>query len=478
MKSNLLIKFITPYLIAGILSFFFVSIMGERQAYDYALKQSEVTLYEEATTIAETYASTYYSGDLTGAALRNQLTTVSTYLHCDVFLILTDGRILVSTLSGVADRIALFDATDYGANQYKIDTFYDVYDTQVLSSYYPVVYEYSTKGYVVLTKSVDRIRSEADSTFNYNYITLLVCYALGAVFIPIYYVSVTRPIRKITKTTARYAKGDYSEKINIHTNDEIGRLSDSLDYMATELQSLNEYQKKFIANISHDFRSPLTSIKGYLEAMLDGTIPPELQEKYLNIVITETERLTKLTNNLLTINNVTEQGMVLDTSDFDIVDMIKKIIETFEGTCAKKKIKFKLVFSDKELYVTADFQKIEQVLYNLIDNAIKFSNPNSSILISANEKNDKIMISVKDFGIGIPKDSISKIWERFYKTDLSRGKDKKGTGLGLSIVKEIITAHNEYIDVISTEGVGTEFIFALPRAKKDTPGLLTGTLLS
>lgn len=107
--------------------------------------------------------------------------------------------------------------------------------------------------------------------------------------------------------------------------------------MAAEVNSLNEYQKKFIANISHDFRSPLTSIKGYLEAMLDGTIPPEMQEKYLGIVISETERLTKLTNNLLTINNVTDEGMILDISDFDIIATIKKTIETFQGTCEKKK---------------------------------------------------------------------------------------------------------------------------------------------
>lgn len=139
-------------------------------------------------------------------------------------------------------------------------------------------------------------------------------------------------------------------KINIKHNDEIGRLSDSLDYMAAEINSLNEYQKKFIANISHDFRSPLTSIKGYLEAMLDGTIPHEMQEKYLGIVISETERLTKLTNNLLTINNVTDEGMILDISDFDIIATIKKTIETFQGTCEKKKSNSNLSFRIKNLW--------------------------------------------------------------------------------------------------------------------------------
>ena len=145
--------------------------------------------------------------------------------------------------------------------------------------------------------------------------------------------------------------------------------------------------------------------------------------------------------------------------------MIKQIALSFEGTFKKKKLVLNLVFSEKEQFVRADMDKIQQVLYNLIDNAGKFSNPESSIRITTEEKGNKVVIAVKDYGIGIPKESIGRIWDRFYKTDISRGKDKKGTGLGLSIVKEIITAHEENISVVSTEGVGTEFIFSLPQAE-------------
>ena len=236
--------------------------------------------------------------------------------------------------------------------------------------------------------------------------------------------------------------------------------------MANELNTLEDDQRKFVSNVSHDFRSPLTSIKGYIEAMLDGTIPVEMQEKYLNIILFETERLNKLTNSLLELNKFGTKGVILDISDFDINNMIKMTVQTFEGKCKEKRISFNLILTGKELFVTADYDKIQRVLYNLIDNAIKFSHNDSAITIETTEKNEKIFISVKDTGIGIPKDSIKKIWERFYKTDLSRGKDKKGTGLGLAIVKEIVQAHDENINVISTEGVGTEFIFTLPIAKK------------
>lgn len=201
--------------------------------------------------------------------------------------------------------------------------------------------------------------------------------------------------------------------------------------------------------------------------MLDGTIPPELNEKYLKILLNETDRLNKLTSSLLALNNLNIKGMVLDKIDFDIHSVIKHTAETFEGTCTAKRISIELILTGDTLYVFADMGQIQQVLYNLLDNAIKFSPDNSSIIIETTEKNDKIFISVKDSGIGIPKDDLKLIWDRFYKSDSSRGKDKKGTGLGLSITKEIIQAHNENINVISTEGVGSEFLFTLPKSKKN-----------
>ncbi len=271
------------------------------------------------------------------------------------------------------------------------------------------------------------------------------------------------PLKKITDGANEYAAGNLKYRIEITSRDEMGYLADTLNYMSDKLDQMEEYQRNFIANVSHDFRSPLTSIKGYLEAILDGTIPPEMQEKYLTRVITETERLNKLTEGMLTLNSLDKKGL-LNRTNFDINRVIKDTAASFEVICGKKDLSFDLTFADSIQMVYADLGKIQQVLYNLIDNAIKFSHSGSTIYIQAFPKHEKIFVSVKDTGIGIPKDSLKKIWERFYKTDLSRGKDKRGTGLGLSIVKEIIQSHGENIDVISTEGVGTEFIFSLPRS--------------
>lgn len=192
-----------------------------------------------------------------------------------------------------------------------------------------------------------------------------------------------------------------------------------------------------------------------------------MHEKYLGIVLNETERLTKLTNSLLTLNNLNTKGMLLDRTDFNINKVIRNTAASFEGTCLKKTIAIELILTGDEMYVNADMGKIQQVLYNLIDNAIKFSHHDSVIKVETSVKKSKLFISVKDTGIGIPKDDLKLIWDRFYKSDLSRGKDKKGTGLGLSIVKEIINCHGEHINVISTEGVGSEFIFSLPLSAKN-----------
>ncbi len=327
----------------------------------------------------------------------------------------------------------------------------------------PITGNYNTYGYVLVHLPVSKIHDEANGALNVVYITAAVIYLLSLIILLVFTKTVYFPLKKITVGANEYAAGNLTYQIDLKTHDEMGYLADTLNYMSGELNKMEEYQRKFIANVSHDFRSPLTSIKGYLEAIIDGTIPPEMSERYLTRVIAETDRLNKLTQGMLTLNTLDSKGF-LSRSNFDINRVVKDTAASFEGTCDAKNINFDLTFSDNIQMVYADLGKIQQVLYNLIDNAIKFSHADSTIFIQTSVRYEKIFVSVKDTGIGIPKDNVKKIWERFYKTDLSRGKDKKGTGLGLSIVKEIIQAHGENIDVVSTEGVGTEFIFSLPRA--------------
>ena len=249
----------------------------------------------------------------------------------------------------------------------------------------------------------------------------------------------------------------------IDTNDEIGQLAESMEYMAGELSKLEDYRRDFVSNISHDFRSPLTSIKGYIQAIKDGVIPAEKQDKYLDIVLNETNRLTKLTQGLLELENFDNYGPYLKLENFDMIDVIQNTLNTFEMKAEKKKVAIYLHNHSEYTVVTADKTKVQQVFYNLIDNALKFTPSGKQIDVSLFDKDKKLMVSVKDQGIGMDEETRKKVFVRFYKGDQSRGKDKTGTGLGLAIAKEVIKAHNEMIEVKSAEGEGSEFYFTLTK---------------
>lgn len=469
MRKTLYLKFILAYAIFGIFGFIIITTFVPNMTTEQLTREKANSLYSEATLIADTYASGLYTNDASLESVKTQLDMLSVYLDSTIWIINPSGRMVLSTSLplNVDDVIMIesFDPTITAGSYYNVGNFFDSFDEDMLNVIAPITSEYKVKGYVVIHYPMTSIVKSCNNLLTISYITLGILLLLSLIILLFFTEIVYIPLRKITYATEQYASGNMHYEFQVDSDDEIGYLAACLNYMASEIARSEDDQKKFVANISHDFRSPLTSIRGYLEAMLDGTIPPELHEKYLQIVLNETDRLTKLTNSLLTLNNLNTKGMLLDKTDFDINQVIRNTAASFEGTCRKKTIAIELMLTGDVMYVNADMGKIQQVLYNLLDNAIKFSYHDSVIRIETSEKKHKLFVSVKDSGIGIPKDDLKLIWERFYKSDLSRGKDKKGTGLGLSIVKEIIASHGEHINVISTEGVGTEFIFSLPCSK-------------
>ena len=468
MKSTLYLKFIILYIIFGFLSIFATATLSPQLIKDRLEESTSQTLFKEAHLISNEYLPSYFAGNMTSWSVHSQLTAMKLYLGSSLWFVDKAGVLITS--SNLDDNIAPetiedFDPAEIGNNQYIIGDYHGYFDEDVITVMAPVTQGFATKGYLLIHSPVSSIDKTCQDLMFTIYITLLVIYILSFIFLLGFHFFIFRPLAQVTEAAKQYALGNLDYEIPVYTHDEMGYLSASLNYMSSQLKDMEDYQKKFVANVSHDFRSPLTSIKGYVEAMTDGTIPPELHEKYLKIILFETERLTDLTKDLLTLNEFDTQELLLDKTAFDIQDVIKNTAASFEGICTERRISIELVFPEGPLFVHADMGKIQQVLYNLIDNAVKFSHHNSEIYVETTEKNEKVFVSVKDSGIGIPRDSIPKIWDRFYKTDVSRGRDKKGTGLGLSIVKEIIQAHNENINVISTEGVGTEFLFSLPKAK-------------
>ena len=467
-KRTLYLKFIVTYLIFGVLSFITIATFTSSKITDYLIENEAASLFKEATLISNKYASYLYSNTISAEEISDQLNAIDTLTSASVWIVNSDGKVIYSSRSDqMTDKV--IEGFDPGSvvTNHTIGTFYDCFNEEMLSVYSSITYNFTVPGYIVIHYPMKSIMERQKNILYISYITLGIIFILSTMILFVFTDAVYIPLNQVTTAVSEYAEGNLKYTFDVNRTDEMGYLGAQLNYMAERLSQAEENQTKFIANVSHDFRSPLTSIRGYLEAMVDGTIPPEMHEKYLGIVLNETDRLTKLTNSLLTLNNLRTTGMVLEISDFDINKVIKNTVATFEGTCKNKMLKIKLVLSGESLFVSADVGRIQQVLYNLIDNAIKFSDSGKTIKIETTEKNDTVFVSVKDEGIGIPKESLKNIFDRFYKTDLSRGKDKKGTGLGLSITKEIIKAHHENINVISTVGVGTEFIFTLPKSKND-----------
>ncbi len=465
MRSTLYLKFTFIYIIFGFLIIFTTATLTNELLINKSENDASYELYQQANIMAAQVLPDYFSEELSASATMQQLHGLQTYLDAAIWLLDSDGNMLLS--SNISDYssppaiIEEFNPAESGSSYALIGNYHDYLSEKSITVIAPVTQSYYIRGYLMIHKPHEDITIGQTSTMGIIYLTLAIVYLLSIGIMLAFHFLIYVPLRKITEAATQYASGNLTYEIPVYTQDEMGYLSASLNYMTSQLNDIENYQKKFIGNVSHDFRSPLTSIKGYIMAMVDGTIPPELHEKYLKIILGETDRLTDLTQDLLALNEFDTKELLLNKEAFDIQQLLKDVATSFEGICKQKLVKIELILESKPLVVSADKRKIHQVLYNLIDNAIKFSNTNSSIDIETSIVNGKAYIAIKDYGIGIPKSDINKIWDRFYKSDASRGKDKKGTGLGLAIVKEIVQAHGEHINIISTEGVGTQFVFSL-----------------
>ena len=469
MKRRLYQKLILAWICFAVLSFVSVAGITSSLVEKHLIKNRTEGMYREANVIAAGRLAQNYTERASLQDTYTNLLAVASYQSMRLWLMDSNGKILIDTAVGYDQskitQLDSFDPVSLSGNYYQTGRFFDYFDEDMLSVVAPITSNYITKGYIAVHYEKNKLETEKNSILNCSYITLAMILALSLIVLITFTFVVYFPIRRIIHGADEYAAGNLNYKIPVESNDEIGYLAASMNYMAGELNNSGESQRKFISNISHDFRSPLTSIKGYVEAMLDGTIPPEMQERYLKVIAFESTRLEKLTRSLLTLNELDVKKRMMHMRRFDINETIRTTAATFEGTCSERNIRLELLLAGKELFVRADMEQIQQVLYNLLDNAVKFSSDNSSITLETTVNHGKVFVSVKDHGSGIPKESLSRIWDRFYKIDASRGKDRKGTGLGLAIVKEIINAHKQNINVISTVGVGTEFIFTLEKAK-------------
>ena len=296
-------------------------------------------------------------------------------------------------------------------------------------------------------------------------LVLLVGLLIGLIVVYSTTSAVIKPFREVNDIVQQYSMGDYNARIPISGTEETIQLALSFNNMADQLEDLEATRQSFVANVSHELRSPLTSMKGFLEAMHDGTIVKDEYDQYIDIVLTETKRMASMVNDLLDLARIESGKSVLKLEVFDINELIRRILITFEARIYERKMDVEIRFAQEQFYVEADSTQISQVIRNLIDNAIKYSPENSKLRIATYAMRKEAYISIQDFGQGIPEEDVPRVFDRFYKVEKAHTPSKQsGTGLGLSIVKRIIDQHGQKITLKSARGKGSTFTFTLKRA--------------
>lgn len=273
----------------------------------------------------------------------------------------------------------------------------------------------------------------------------------------------TRPLRLMSDAARSMAKGDFSKRIPITSDDEIGELALAFNQMSNSLVQLEGMRRSFIANVSHELKTPMTTIGGFIDGIIDGTIEPDKHKYYLEIVSSEIKRLSRLVQSMLSLAKLESGEMKLNVTAFNISEVLFSIVVSQEQRIEAKNIDIRGLDRISEVIVNADKDLIHQVIYNLVDNALKFTNEGGYISFNIYTDNDGYVIfKIRNSGEGIPQKELPYIFERFYKTDKSRSAVKESTGLGLYIVKTIIDIHRGTITVRSMPGEYTEFEFKIP----------------
>lgn len=307
--------------------------------------------------------------------------------------------------------------------------------------------------------------SRLDSLWN-TFISLYFAAASAIMLLSLLAVSVTAsqmtlPLKEMVRATRRYASGDFSVRMkDYYQGDEIGELSASFNQMADILQGQEVRRREFLSNLSHDLKTPLTTIAGYTDGILDGTIPPASERKYLEIIAEESRRLSRMVRRMLDVNQFQDTDPLRSGRSFDLCESMRRVLISMEKKITDRKLDVEADIPDASIYALGDMDMIIQVLYNLLENAAKFAAPGSTLYFGVRARENKAVVSVRNVGETIPPDELPLLFDRFHKTDRSRGADRDGVGLGLYIVKTILKLHREEICVSSQNGV-TEFSFSL-----------------
>jgi len=441
----------------------------------FLMNDAEERLNDNAEEIARTASTIFREEDLGSWDLRMTISSIASSTRSHIFICDHEGNVLSCSdyvlycpehqgkqLSAeVMSSLSLYGGLNSLSS---LDGFYG---EQRLVAAKPIEHSDSVIGYVFVSSDGTVLlgvwRTFIGVALAVSAAVMLIAMLMSLIFSK----KMAEPLDELSRAYNKFIHGDFSVRVANPDcrDDEIGTLLDSFNKMADTLEKSDRQRQEFIANVSHELRTPMTTIAGFADGLLDGTIPKEQEEKYLRKIADETRRLSRLVRNMLDAAQAGSRS--LDTAKrtkFDLSELTLQTLLSFEARATEKELDVDPQFPEDPIMVLAERDSITQVLYNLTDNAVKFAEKGSTIKIRLYKRGGKAYVSVKNTGETIPEDDLPLIFDRFHKSDRSRSLDKDGVGLGLYLVKTIIDSHGEDIVVTSRSGT-TEFVFTLPLAK-------------
>lgn len=484
MFKSVFAKYIFAFMLIILISFtLLTAIVGSMvNSYSASAKEETVSAASSATAaciqdkdaLSEisdlTAFCSIYSRDI--GAFLDAIVSSSTD-ELTIFIVTNNGKIIIADnkrageLTGRSVPKQIMDEVNSGVELKSLDRIDGITEGKSVICATPI---YLNDGYICGTVFACAYASFDGglSTVTTRTITLASLWVMLAALIAVYFITnrVIGPLKDMSQAAKSFAAGDFSVRVPVRGNDEVAELALAFNNMAKSLAALDDMRNNFMSSVSHDMRTPMTTISGFIDCILSGAIPPEKHEYYLHIIQDEVQRLSRLVTTLLDISRIQVGDRKFVMAPFDICEMGRQVLISCEQRIDKKKLEVEFDIDDDNMYVSGDHDAIYQIMYNICDNAIKFSFEGGLLRISIRyAENKKVRVSVYNEGEGIPFEDQPYIFERFYKSDRSRGKDKTGVGLGMFIAKTIIKAHGEDIVLHSEPGKNCEFVFTLPRAQ-------------
>ena len=481
--QSLFTKFLSVFVAMVLICFLLLGVTLGVFLSNYWSSQKEQLLSSNAKNIANTTSSVLSSRIQTDASgsiamICSNLSMISDAISADIYITDTSGNIILckdvitqnysisnngrcSLHGGYTIPQEVIDEAKKG-DYFAKTTLNGVYMKKQLVAAEPVKVGEETAAVVFAVAPMTAgFTNYAMNILKMFIFACLMAFSVG--FIAVYFLtaSLIKPLHDMSEATKAYAEGDFGPRVKVKGDDELAELVRAFNKMASDLSLLESSRRSFVANVSHELKTPMTTIGGFIDGILDGTIPESQQKHYLSIVSDETKRLSRLVTAMLNMSKIEAGELKLNPKAFDIIAEIFNVLLSFEQIIERKHIEISGLDRLHSVTVTADEDMIHQVIYNLVDNAVKFTE-NGTISVFADDDENATLIKVVNTGAGISSEEREKIFERFYKVDKSRSYDVKGAGMGLYLVKTMVELHGGQITARSVPGEFAEFIFTLP----------------